>query len=290
MATQTQEPQVQAPTQGARVSRQAPMLEVRALEKTFNPGTPTAHKALDGVDLQLAPGEFACIVGSNGAGKSTLFNAIAGAIFPDAGLIKLGGRNVTFDPDYQRSRTLSRVFQDPLMGTAPHLTVAENVSLALGRSTRGASLRRAMRKEKRDLIANRLETLGFGLEDRMDVPVGTLSGGQRQAVTLLMATIGNPELLLLDEHTAALDPAATERILELTDRIVAEQNVATLMITHDLKDALAHGDRTLVMHDGRIVADVLGSERDAMDVDGLLELFRTSAGSELADDKVLLKA
>lgn len=266
------------------------MLEVRALEKTFNPGTPTAHKALAGVDLQLTPGEFACIVGSNGAGKSTLFNAIAGAVFPDAGLIKLGGRNVTFDPDYQRSRTLSRVFQDPLMGTAPHLTVAENVSLALGRSTRGASLRRAMRKEKRDLIASRLETLGFGLEDRMDVPVGTLSGGQRQAVTLLMATIGNPELLLLDEHTAALDPAATERILELTDRIVAEQNVATLMITHDLKDALAHGDRTLVMHDGRIVADVWGPERDAMDVDGLLELFRTSAGSELADDKVLLKA
>lgn len=290
MATQTQEPQVQAPTQGARVSRQAPMLEVRALEKTFNPGTPTAHKALDGVDLQLAPGEFACIVGSNGAGKSTLFNAIAGAIFPDAGLIKLGGRNVTFDPDYQRSRTLSRVFQDPLMGTAPHLTVAENVSLALGRSTRGASLRRAMRKEKRDLIASRLETLGFGLEDRMDVPVGSLSGGQRQAVTLLMATIGNPCLLLLDEHTAALDPAATERVLELTDRIVADQKVATLMVTHDLGDALAHGTRTLVMHDGRIVADVSGEERASMDVADLLELFRSTAGTDLADDKVLLKA
>ena len=266
------------------------MLEVKHVSKTFNPGTVNEKKALDDISLRLEDGDFVTVVGGNGAGKSTLLNMIAGVYPIDCGHIVLNDKEISTDPEYKRARFIGRVFQDPLMGTAPHLTVAENVSLALGRSTRGASLRRAMRKEKRDLIASRLETLGFGLEDRMDVPVGTLSGGQRQAVTLLMATIGNPELLLLDEHTAALDPAATERILELTDRIVAEQNVATLMITHDLKDALAHGDRTLVMHDGRIVADVLGSERDAMDVDGLLELFRTSAGSELADDKVLLKA
>lgn len=270
-----------------------PILEVRALEKTFNPGTNVAHRALDGVDLTLAPGEFACIVGSNGAGKSTLFNTVAGSVTPDAGLVRIAGENVTFDPDYRRARSVSRVFQDPLMGTAPHLTVAENLALALGRSkTRGRSgaLRLAMRKDKRDYIAGRLADLGFGLEDRMDVPVGSLSGGQRQAVTLLMATIGSPHLLLLDEHTAALDPAATERVLELTDKIVAEEGVATLMITHDLADALAHGTRTLVMHEGRIVADVSGDQRASMDVADLLDLFRATAGEDLADDKVLLKA
>lgn len=233
-----------------------PTLEVRALSKTFNPGTTVAHRALDGVDLTLAPGEFACIVGSNGAGKSTLFNAVAGSVIPDAGLIRIAGKNVTFDPDYRRARCLSRVFQDPLKGTAPHLTVAENVSLALGRSQKGASLRFAMRKEKRDLIRERRQ----------------------------------PHLLLLDEHTAALDPEATERVLQLTDRVVREQGIATLMVTHDLGDALRYGDRTLVMHGGKIVADVSGPERDAMDVDGLLALFRASAGEDLADDKVLLKA
>lgn len=267
----------------------AAMLSVRAVEKTFNPGTNVAHKALDGVDLSLEKGEFACVVGSNGAGKSTLFNVVAGSVTPDAGLVSIDGKNVTFEPDYKRARLLSRVFQDPLMGTAPSLTVAENVALALGRSKRGDSLRHAMRREKRDFIAERLRDLGFGLEDRMDVPVGALSGGQRQAVTLLMATIGKPCLLLLDEHTAALDPAATERVLELTDRIVAEQQVATLMVTHDLGDALSHGTRTLVMHDGRIVADVSGDERASMDVDDLLELFRATAGTDLSDDKMLLR-
>lgn len=266
-----------------------PMLQIRGLRKTFNPGGSLAHVALDGIRLDLDAGEFACIVGSNGAGKTTLFNTIAGSVIPDEGLIRLAGRNVTFDPDYRRARTLSRVFQDPLKGTAPNLTVAENVALAYGRSKKGNSLRLAMRREKRDFIAERLASLGFGLEDRMDVKVGSLSGGQRQAVTLLMATIGHPNLLLLDEHTAALDPAATERVLELTDRIVAEEGIATLMVTHDLADALAHGTRTLVMHEGRIVADVSGPEREAMDVQDLLELFRSGTQQDVTDEKLLLQ-
>lgn len=269
--------------------RVEPMLRLRSLEKTFNPGTNVAHRALDAIDLDLAPGEFATIVGSNGAGKSTLFNVIAGSVVPDGGLVELAGRNVTFEADYRRARRLSRVFQDPLKGTAPHLTVAENISLALGRSTRGNALKPAMRREKRELIHERLASLGFGLEERMDVKVGTLSGGQRQAVTLLMATIGQPDLLLLDEHTAALDPEATARVLELTCRIQRREAIATLMITHDLADALSMGSRTLVMHDGRIVADVAGEKRTSMDVGDLLELFRHSAGTDLADDKVLLK-
>ena len=265
-----------------------PILVVRGLRKTFNPEGSMAHVALDGVDLSLAPGEFVCIVGSNGAGKTTLFNAIAGSVIPDAGLISIAGRNVTFEPDYKRARRLSRVFQDPAKGTAPNLTVAENISLAYGRSKRGTSLLPAMRAEKRDFITQKLSELGFGLEDRLDTKVGALSGGQRQAVTLLMATIGDPDVLLLDEHTAALDPHATERVLELTDRVAASSHGATLMITHDLGDALAHGTRTLVMHEGRIVADVSGEERAAMDVGDLLELFKASAGQELRDDKALL--
>lgn len=269
---------------------ESPLLQVRSLHKTFNPEGSLAHVALDGVDLTLEAGEFACIVGSNGAGKTTLFNAIAGSVIPDSGLIRIAGENVTFLPDYKRARKVSRVFQDPLKGTAPNLTVAENVSLAYGRSKRGSALKMAMRKEKREFIAEALKTLGFGLEDRMDVKVGSLSGGQRQAVTLLMATIGHPYLLLLDEHTAALDPHATERVLELTDRVATSPDIATLMITHDLDDALTHGTRTIVMHEGRIVADVSGEERAHMQVGDLLELFRTTAGTTLTDDKVLLKA
>lgn len=274
----------------ASTSQPRTLLDVRSLKKTFNSEGSLAHVALDGVDLTLRAGEFACIVGSNGAGKTTLFNAIAGSVIPDEGLIRIAGENVTFKPDYQRARKVSRVFQDPLKGTAPNLTVAENVSLAYGRSKRGSALKMAMRKEKREFIAEALKTLGFGLEDRMDVKVGSLSGGQRQAVTLLMATIGHPYLLLLDEHTAALDPHATERVLELTDRVAQAPDIATLMITHDLNDALTHGTRTIVMHEGRIVADVFGEERASMEVGDLLELFRTGAGTELADDKVLLSA
>ncbi|MCI1665919.1 MAG: ATP-binding cassette domain-containing protein [Atopobiaceae bacterium] len=265
-----------------------PTLQVLGLTKTFNPGTPVEHHALNGIDVTLMPGEFACVVGSNGAGKSTMFNAIAGSIIPDGGLVRIAGENVTFKPDFKRARTLSRVFQDPLKGTAPNLTVAENVALAYGRSTK-SSLAFAMRRERREMIHDRLASLGFGLEERMDTKVGTLSGGQRQAVTLLMATIGNPSLLLLDEHTAALDPEATRRILDLTDKIVSAGRITTMMITHNLGDALSMGDRTLVMDDGRIVADVSADERRGMGVDDLLALFRANAGHDLDDDKVLLE-
>ena len=264
------------------------MLKVRALCKTFNAGTPMEHKALDDVNVTLAPGDFACIVGSNGAGKSTLFNAVAGSIIPDAGLIRIGGKNVTFAPDYKRARTMSRVFQDPMKGTAPDLTVAENVALAYGRSN-ASGLQFAMRKERRDFIHERLASLGFGLEDRMDVKVGMLSGGQRQAVTLLMATIGKPDLLLLDEHTAALDPEATKRILDLTTKITGENGTTTMMITHNLASALAMGDRTIVMDEGRIVSDLDEETREGMDVDDLLRLYKQTAGHDLDDDKVLLE-
>ena len=263
------------------------MLDVRDLTKTFNQGTAMEQHALFDVDLGMDAGEFACVVGSNGAGKSTLFNAIAGTITPEEGMVRIAGHDVTLLPDYRRARTLSRVFQDPMKGTAPNLTVAENVALAYGRS-KASSLHFAMSGDRREFIRGELAKLGFGLEDRMDVKVGMLSGGQRQAVTLLMATIGNPDVLLLDEHTAALDPEATERILELTRRITEERNTTTLMITHNLASALEMGSRTLVMDGGRIVADVSGDERAKMEVPDLLELFRTSAGHALDDDKVLL--
>lgn len=267
----------------------APMLEALSLRKTFNAGTPLEHRGLDGATVRLAPGEFACVVGSNGAGKSTLFNAIAGSVPPDAGVVRIAGRDVTFSPDYRRARTLSRVFQDPMLGTAPSLTVAENVALAYGRS-RKTALALAMRPRRRAFVRERLASLGFGLEERMDVPVGSLSGGQRQAVTLLMATIGDPDLLLLDEHTAALDPEATRRVLGLTERICRERGIATMMITHNLSDALSMGERTIVMDGGRVVADLGPEERAGMGVDDLLELFRRAAGHDLDDDKVLLGA
>lgn len=264
-----------------------PMLQAIDLKKTFNAGTPLEHKGLDGASVTLEPGEFACVVGSNGAGKSTLFNVIAGSVHPDGGLVRLADHDVTFVADYRRARTLSRVFQDPMRGTAPGLTVAENVALAYGRSQK-KPMAIAMRPAMRQLVKERLEQLGFGLEDRMDVPVGSLSGGQRQAVTLLMATIGNPDLLLLDEHTAALDPEATKRILELTTQICRERGITAMMVTHNLSSALSMGDRTIVMDSGRVVANLGPEERKDMTVDDLLELFRSAAGHDLDDDKVLL--
>lgn len=264
------------------------MLDIRSISKTFNPGTVNAKKALSGLSLHLDPGDFVTIIGSNGAGKSTLFNAVAGVFYVDEGSILLDGTNLTFLPEYQRSRMIGRLFQDPLKGTAPGMTIEENLALAYLRSTKGsAPFARISRKDKA-LFRERLSLLHMGLEDRMKQPVGLLSGGQRQALTLLMATLVPPKLLLLDEHTAALDPATAEKVLELTKDIAAKKNITCLMITHNMKQALELGNRTLMMADGNIVLDVGGEERRSMSVEHLLARFKEGAGHALDNDRILL--
>ena len=260
------------------------MLVLDNISKTFNPGTVNEKKALEHVSLTLAAGDFATIVGSNGAGKSTLFNAIAGSFFVDSGAVVVDGRDVTYMPEYKRAKHIGRLFQDPLRGTAPHMTIEENLALAAGSGGWFSHMSRADRARFRD----RLALLDMGLEDRMRQPVGLLSGGQRQALTLLMATMDPPWLLLLDEHTAALDPATAEKVLALTRQIVAEHHITTLMITHNMKNALELGTRTLMMDGGRIVLDVQGEERAGLTVEGLLELFRAGAGHVLDNDRILL--
>lgn len=264
------------------------MLDLENVGKVFNPGTVNEKKALTAVNLHLDEGDFATIVGSNGAGKSTLFNAIAGAFVPDSGHIVLDGQDITFLPDYRRSKTIGRMFQDPLKGTAPNMTIEENLALAFLRASRQTSPFSRISKADRALFASRLAELGLGLEDRMKQPVGLLSGGQRQALTLLMATLVTPKLLLLDEHTAALDPATAEKVLALTKSIVAEHRITCLMITHNMHAALELGNRTLMMDNGRIVLDIGGAERDKMTVDGLLDRFAHNAGHTLDNDRILL--
>ena len=260
------------------------MLVLDNISKTFNPGTVNEKKALEHVSLTLAAGDFATIVGSNGAGKSTLFNAIAGSFFVDSGAVVVDGRDVTYMPEYKRAKHIGRLFQDPLRGTAPHMTIEENLALAAGSGGWFSHMSRADRTRFRD----RLALLDMGLEDRMRQPVGLLSGGQRQALTLLMATMDPPWLLLLDEHTAALDPATAEKVLALTRQIVAEHHITTLMITHNMKNALELGTRTLMMDGGRIVLDVQGEERAGLTVEDLLERFRAGAGHALDNDRILL--
>lgn len=264
------------------------MLELKNVGKTFNAGTVNEKVALQGVNLTLAPGDFATIVGSNGAGKSTLFNAIAGSFLPDTGTILLDGQDITFWPDYKRSKGIGRMFQDPLKGTAPHMTIEENLALAYLRASGHTSPFSRISKADRAQFAERLAALGLGLEDRMKQPVGLLSGGQRQALTLLMATLVTPKLLLLDEHTAALDPATADKVLALTKRIVAEHKITCLMITHNMHDALSLGNRTLMMDAGRIVLDIAGPERAGLTVPDLLLRFSKQAGHDLDDDRVLL--
>lgn len=263
------------------------MLELKELEKTFLKGTVNAHRALDGVSLTLADGEFATVIGSNGAGKSTLFNAVAGTFLCDRGRILLDGRDITFAREYKRARYISRIFQDPMKGTAPDLTVAENIALAYARG-RGHLPDFALTRRKTALFRERLASLGMGLEDRMHTRMGLLSGGQRQAVTLLMATINTPRLLLLDEHTAALDPVTAERILQITRDAVRESHITAMMITHRIDSALSLGSRTLMLEGGRIVLDLQGAERAALDVPGLLARYREKCGRELTNDRMLL--
>ena len=263
------------------------MLELRDLHKTFNPGTVNEKVALNGVSLTMEAGDFATIVGSNGAGKSTLFNAITGGFIADEGSITLGGEDITFAPEYQRSRVIGHLFQDPLKGTAPNMTIEENLALAYLRASHGSPFRRITPRD-RELFRSQLAQLDMGLEERMRQPVGLLSGGQRQALTLLMATMVPPKLLLLDEHTAALDPATADKVLELTRRIVAEHRITCLMVTHNMAQALSLGSRTLMMAEGSIVLDVSGAEREGLTVNDLLERFRSGAGHALDNDRILL--
>ena len=248
------------------------MLVMRDVSKTFNPGTVNEKCALKNLNLTLKQGDFATIVGSNGAGKSTLFNAITGAFFADKGLIMLDGEDITYQKEHVRSKVIGHLFQDPLKGTAPHMTIEENMALAYLRTTtsKNAYFSRIKAADKKK-FREQLALLDMGLEDRMKQPVGLLSGGQRQALTLLMATMVTPKILLLDEHTAALDPATAEKVLNLTKKIVSEQNITCLMVTHNMHQALELGNRTLMMDSGNIVLDVSGEEREKMSVDDLLE-------------------
>ena len=260
------------------------MLKIEAISKTFNPGTADAKTALDGLSLHVRKGDFISIIGANGAGKSTLFNAICGSFFVDTGRIILDGADVTMVPEHRRAKTIGRLFQDPMRGSAPGMSIEENLVLAAGQ---GGWLSRAGRKEKQ-AFRERLALLNMGLEDRMKQPVGLLSGGQRQALTLMMATLSHPKLLLLDEHTAALDPATATKVLDLTTRIVEENGLTCLMITHNMASALELGNRTIMMDQGKIVFDTEGAERAKLTVDDLLEKFREASGKKLDNDRMLL--
>lgn len=265
------------------------MLTLKNISKTFNPGTVNEKTALDHVNLELADGDFATIVGSNGAGKTTLFNAITGSFYVDEGRIILAGEDITYRKEYIRSKVIGHLFQDPLKGSAPHMTIEENMALAYLRASTAphAFFSRISSKEKQ-MFREHLAQLNMGLEDRMKQPVGLLSGGQRQALTLLMATMVTPKILLLDEHTAALDPATAEKVLELTRRIIAERKITCLMVTHNMHQALELGNRTLMMDGGHIVLDIQGEARTKMTVDDLLKEFRNQAGRQLDVDRILL--
>ncbi len=263
------------------------MLDLNNITITFNPGSPDEKRALDNLSLHLDEGDFVTIVGSNGAGKSTLFNAIGGSFFVDSGSVLLDGQDITFMAEHNRSRMIGRLFQDPLRGTAPHMTIEENLALAYLRSSHGNPFSHTTSRD-RERFRECLAQLDMGLENRMRQPVGMLSGGQRQALTLLMATMVTPKLLLLDEHTAALDPATAEKVLEITQKTVASGNITCLMITHNMTQALTLGNRTLMMSNGRIVLDVSGAERDSMTVDDLIRRFKIGSGEALDNDRILL--
>lgn len=264
------------------------MLRIEHVSKVFNPGTINEKKALDDMSLVINDGDYITILGSNGAGKSTLFNAISGVFLADSGRILLDDRNITFDPDYKRSKYIGRLFQDPLKGTAPHMTIEENLALAYLRAGIATDSFSRITRKDRQMFRDHLKRLDMGLEDRMQTQVGTLSGGQRQALTLLMATIVPPKLLLLDEHTAALDPGAAEKIMKLTNEIVEENHTTCLMITHNMHQGLQTGNRTLMMADGRIVLDLNREEREKLTIADLMRRFREGSGSDLDDDRILL--
>ena len=263
------------------------MLELRKVYKTFNPGTVNEKRALNGVDLKLNDGDFVTVIGGNGAGKSTMLNAVAGVFTVDSGSIIIDDVDVTKLPEHKRAKFIGRVFQDPMMGTAATMGIEENLALAYRRGAR-RTLRAGITNKEREFYRQELKTLGLGLEDRMTAKVGLLSGGQRQALTLLMASIRKPKLLLLDEHTAALDPKTAEKVLQISDKIVRENNLTTMMVTHNMRDAIAHGNRLIMMDAGRVVVDISGEDKKKLTVPDLLALFSRASGSDEANDKMLL--
>ena len=263
------------------------MLDVKSIYKTFNPGTVNEKTALNGLSLHLDDGDFVTVIGGNGAGKSTMLNAVAGVWPVDSGSISIGGVDVTHLPEHKRAKHIGRVFQDPMMGTAATMQIDENLALA-SRRGKGRTLRAGITRGERDSYREMLKILDLGLEDRLTSKVGLLSGGQRQALTLLMATLQKPQLLLLDEHTAALDPKTAAKVLDATERIVQKDRLTTLMITHNMKDAIAHGNRLIMMYEGRIVLDIAGEAKKKLTVEQLLAKFGQATGSDEADDKLLL--
>ncbi len=263
------------------------MLDVKNICKTFNPGTVNEKTALRGVSLTLNDGDFVTVIGGNGAGKSTLLNAVAGVWPVDEGTISIGGVDVTKLPEHKRAKYIGRVFQDPMMGTAATMQIEENMALA-SRRGRARTLRPGITRDERDHYREMLKILDLGLEDRLTSKVGLLSGGQRQALTLLMAALQRPQLLLLDEHTAALDPKTAAKVLDATERIVQKDHLTTLMITHNMRDAIVHGNRLIMMYEGSIALDIAGEEKKKLTVEDLLAKFGQATGSDEADDKLLL--
>ncbi|QSX09024.1 ATP-binding cassette domain-containing protein [Alkalibacter rhizosphaerae] len=262
------------------------MLRLAQVSKTFYKGTINEKQALKDLDLHLEPGDFVTIIGSNGAGKSTLFHAIGGSFLVDTGAIVLDGKNITAMPEYKRSFDIGRLMQDPMKGTAPSMTVEENLALAHTRKAKKSLF--AINKRDTEVFREMLSRLELGLEERMKTKVKNLSGGQRQAVTLLMCTIASPKLLLLDEHTAALDPATAVKIMDITREVVAESNITTMMITHDIRSALSVGNRTIMMDEGEVILDIRGEERENMSVEKLLSYYSAKKHKQLADDRILL--
>jgi putative tryptophan/tyrosine transport system ATP-binding protein len=260
------------------------MLKIKEISVTFNPGTVNAKTALNKLSLDVKAGDFITIIGANGAGKSTLFNAIGGSFFTDEGSIELDGQDITMMPEHKRAKMIGRLFQDPMLGTAPDLSIMDNMALSAGK---GGWLSILSNKEKKD-FRDRVSVLGMGLEDRMSQPVRLLSGGQRQALTLLMATYHPPKLLLLDEHTAALDPGTAEKVLNITQEVISANNLTCLMITHNMQNALDLGNRTIMMNQGNIIYDVRDEERAGLTVNDLLDRFKTKVGEALDNDRILL--
>lgn len=262
-------------------------LEINDVHKIFNKGTVNEKVALDGVELKLNPGDFVTIIGGNGAGKSTTLNAIAGVWPVDSGRIIIDGTDITALPEHKRAVYLGRVFQDPMTGTAATMDIEENMAIACRRGQR-RMLRWGITKREKEEFREKLATLGLGLEDRMTTKVGLLSGGQRQAITLLMASMKHPKLLLLDEHTAALDPKTAAKVLEISDKIISENQLTAMMVTHNMKDAIAHGNRLIMMHEGRVIYDVAGEEKSGLHVKDLLAKFEEVSGGEFDNDRMML--